>query len=127
MTDRNGLNMDALDAFAQAQGPLEGQRANAASASPSAIRATGPTPTSSRSRGAFVGLAFFLGVLGIQNFYAGYFGRAIGQVVLSLTVYLLSRAEFGVFSAVLAVILGLWILSDMIFVAKDSRGAFMRP
>jgi len=40
--------------------------------------------TSLRQRAIFILLGLFLGSLGIHNFYAGYYGRGVSQLVLFL-------------------------------------------
>jgi hypothetical protein len=61
-------------------------------------------------------LALFLGALGIHNFYLGFKGRGIIQLVLTLTVY-------G------AIVSALWAFVEMlaIFAGADPRDAENRP
>jgi TM2 domain-containing membrane protein YozV len=66
-----------------------------------------------RSRVAFVLLGVFLGALGVHNFYAGYNGRAVAQLLLTVLVGWL------VFP-VLAV--AIWALVEVITVNQDAHG-----
>lgn len=152
MGNRNGLNKDALDAFARARnpnerprkcrdcgrtspatsstciycaGPLEGRRVAPANASARTGSPFVPSQ-SSRSRGVFIALAIFLGGMGSHNFYAGYVGRAIGQVVLSLAVGFTSTIGAEGLSLLIAVGLWVWLIADMVFVDTDAQGASMR-
>ncbi len=61
-------------------------------------------------------LALFLGALGIHNFYLGFKGRGIVQLVLTLTIY-------G------ALISSVWAFVEMlgIFLSSDPRDAENRP
>jgi TM2 domain-containing membrane protein YozV len=64
-----------------------------------------------RSRTTFIVLGVFLGALGVHNFYAGYTGRAVGQLCLSvLTV------------GYLAVVSWIWAVIEICVVQKDSAG-----
>lgn len=68
---------------------------------------------SEKSRIAYILLGLFLGGLGIHNFYAGYTGRGIAQLLISLLTGWL-------FLPLLAV--GLWVLIEVITVSKDAKG-----
>lgn len=65
-----------------------------------------------RRRGTFIGLAFFLGSLGVHNFYAGHFDRAIVQFILTCTLIGIPINFF-------------WILIEICFKTKDSNGIEM--
>lgn len=66
-----------------------------------------------KSRALYVILGIFLGGFGIHNFYIGYSGRAITQLLITLlTAWLIVPIIF----------LGLWILLEIICVSKDSKG-----
>ena len=68
----------------------------------------GRTP---KSRTTYIVLGVFLGALGVHNFYAGYTGRAVGQLCLSvLTVFYL------------AIVSWLWAIVEICIVDKDSAG-----
>lgn len=70
--------------------------------------AYGYTP---KSRTTYIVLGIFLGALGIHNFYAGYTGRAVGQ--LCLTVLTLGR---------LGIVSWIWAIIEVCLVDKDSTG-----
>ncbi len=64
-----------------------------------------------RSRTTYIVLGIFLGALGIHNFYAGYTGRAVGQLCLSvMTLFYL------------AIISWVWAIVEICIVEKDSAG-----
>ncbi len=64
-----------------------------------------------KSRTTYIVLGVFLGAFGAHNFYAGYTGRAIGQLCLSvLTVFYLAIASW------------LWAIVEICIVDKDSAG-----
>ena len=57
------------------------------------------------------GLGVFLGALGVHNFYAGYTGRAVGQLCLSvLTLFYLAVASW------------IWAIVEICTIDKDSSG-----
>lgn len=61
-------------------------------------------------------LGIFLGVLGVHNFYLGYTGKAVGQLLLSV----LSCGSLSVISAIWGLIEGIMILAGNIKV--DGKG-----
>jgi TM2 domain-containing membrane protein YozV len=64
-----------------------------------------------KSRTTYIVLGIFLGALGIHNFYAGYTGRAVGQLCLSvLTLGYLIPASW------------IWAIIEICVVDKDSAG-----
>ncbi len=64
-----------------------------------------------KSRTTYIVLGIFLGALGVHNFYAGYTGRAVGQLCLSiLTLFYL------------AIISWIWAIVEICIVEKDSAG-----
>jgi len=66
---------------------------------------------SQKSRSTYIVLGIFLGALGIHNFYAGYTGRAVGQLCLSvLTLGYLAWASW------------IWAIIEICLVTKDSKG-----
>lgn len=65
-----------------------------------------------KSRVTYILLALFLGGIGIHNFYAGYTGRGVSQLLL-----MLFTGWFGGF-----VIVYIWVLIEMLVVNKDARG-----
>jgi TM2 domain-containing membrane protein YozV len=71
----------------------------------------------SKSLGIYIILGVLLGLLGIHNFYAGYYGRGAAQ--LSITA-LLGSFYVGL------IITGLWVLVELCTVRKDANGNMMR-
>jgi TM2 domain-containing membrane protein YozV len=75
---------------------------------------SGPQHSGQRkSRVAFVLLGLFLGGLGIHNFYAGYTGKGVTQLLITLLA--------GWLILPLALI-GLWVLIEIITETKDAQG-----
>ena len=66
-----------------------------------------------KSRAAFILLGLFLGGLGIHNFYAGYAGKGIAQLLLNLFLF---------WTIVVPIIVGIWVLIEVITVDRDSFG-----
>lgn len=66
-----------------------------------------------KSRLAFILLGLFVGALGIHNFYAGYTGRGIAQLLITLLIGWLF---------VPLIFVGIWILIEIITVTADSDG-----
>lgn len=64
-----------------------------------------------KSRTAYIVLGIFLGALGVHNFYAGYVGRGVGQ--LCLTVLTLGY---------LAIVSWVWAIIEVCVVEKDGSG-----
>jgi TM2 domain-containing membrane protein YozV len=64
-----------------------------------------------KSRTTYIVLGIFLGGLGIHNFYAGYTGRAVGQLCLTV----LTLGALGIVSWV-------WAVIEICIVEKDSTG-----
>ena len=67
--------------------------------------------TTYKSRTTFIVLGIFLGALGIHNFYAGYTGRAVGQLCLTV----LTLGYLGIVSWI-------WAIIEICIVEKDSTG-----
>lgn len=65
-----------------------------------------------KSRVSYVILALLLGALGIHNFYAGYTGKGIAQLCITL----LSLGFLGFVSAI-------WALVEAITVTQDATGS----
>lgn len=74
------------------------------------------SPPIARNRAIYILLALFLGIFGVHNFYAGYHGRAICQLLITL---LLGWLLIGVLFT------GLWALVEMITVETDASGVQM--
>jgi TM2 domain-containing membrane protein YozV len=66
-----------------------------------------------KSRVAYVLLAFFLGGLGIHNFYAGYTGKAVAQLILTIFLWWTILVPLGVW---------IWIIVEMCTVDRDAYG-----
>ena len=64
-----------------------------------------------KSRLAYILLALFLGTFGVHNFYAGYTGRGIAQLLLSLI-------SFGLLSPIIFI----WAIIEICTVTKDKNG-----
>jgi hypothetical protein len=64
----------------------------------------------------FVVSGFLLGFLGAHNFYAGYRGTAVAQLLLTVTLYALG---FGLIAT------WLWALVELLVVHSDQRGRRM--
>ena len=98
----------------------------AAAAAPAQVPSAAPNPLPSaaayayaapvyasthKSRTSYIVLGIFLGSLGIHNFYAGYTGRAVGQLCLTV----LTLGYLGVVSWI-------WAIIEICTVEKDSTG-----
>jgi TM2 domain-containing membrane protein YozV len=110
-----GLSQAAASAPAQTAGgaPASTPYAYGQPAAPLGYQYVAPTAygRSQKSRTAYIVLGIFLGALGIHNFYAGYVGRGIGQ--LCLTIFTLGY---------LGVISWIWAIIEICIVEKDSTG-----
>jgi TM2 domain-containing protein len=67
-----------------------------------------------KSRMSFVLLGVFLGMFGAHNFYAGYNGRAAGQLGLSLVTFFVGALPAWI-----------WAVVEVCIVTKDSKGVEM--
>ena len=74
-----------------------------------------PYQTAPRSRVAYVLLGLFVGVLGIHNFYAGYHGRGVAQLLISLLFCWIGSPA----------VVWLWNLIEVIAVNRDANGVIM--
>lgn len=66
-----------------------------------------------KSRLAYILLALFFGGFGVHNFYAGYTGKGLTQLLLCILLFWL---------VIPLIIVGLWVLIEMITVTKDAKG-----
>ena len=66
-----------------------------------------------KSRLAYILLALFLGGLGIHNFYAGYSGKGVAQLLLTLFLWWTIVVPLGVW---------IWIIVEMCTVDHDASG-----
>jgi TM2 domain-containing membrane protein YozV len=118
-----GLSQPASAAAPAAQGTAPQPFAGAATAAqpvslpgyayaqPASVRARVP-----KSRTTYILLGVFLGFLGVHNFYAGYTGRAVGQLCLSaLTLFYLTLFYLAVASWI-------WAIVEICTIDKDSSG-----
>lgn len=69
--------------------------------------------SSNKSRSAYVLLGIFLGTLGIHNFYAGYTGKGIMQLLITLLTGWLIIPLIAVW---------IWVLVEICTVNKDVKG-----
>lgn len=74
--------------------------------------------TGSKSGVIYVLLAFFACVIGLHNFYAGYYKKGVVQLVLTII------SPFMMFVPLLVV--ALWGLGEMIFVNSSANGKRFR-
>lgn len=68
------------------------------------VAATGPLPANAKSKMVAGLLGIFLGCFGVHNFYLGYTGKAVTQLVLTIVGIVLSCIFVGIFF-----VLGVWI------------------
>lgn len=66
-----------------------------------------------KSRGIYIILGIFLGLLGVHNLYAGRFGSGVAQLLIAVLTGWLILPLFAV---------GLWVLIDLILVDRDGNG-----
>lgn len=66
-----------------------------------------------KSRGVYVILGLFFGLMGVHNFYAGRFGVGVAQL---LTVLILGWFVVGL------VIVAFWVLIELFIVTEDGKG-----
>ena len=69
--------------------------------------------SSTKSRVVYVLLGFFLGMLGIHNFYAGFTGRAIAQLLLNI---------FLCWTLIVPLVICIWIIVEICTVTTDAQG-----
>jgi hypothetical protein len=73
-----------------------------------------PAPVASNvQRSLYVCFGLLLGMLGVHNFYAGYTGRGVCQMLLTFTV-------------VGGVVTFFWVICDLLIVTEDSKGRQMQ-
>jgi TM2 domain-containing membrane protein YozV len=71
---------------------------------------------SRKSRGTYIVLGLFLGCFGVHNFYAGYSGRGITQLLITVFLGWLGIGFF---------ITGIWAFIEIIVVNTDAQGLRM--
>jgi len=69
-----------------------------------------------KSRGLFIILGVLLGLFGIHNFYAGYYGKGALQLLITITWGMI---YIGI------IITGTWVLIDLYTVRRDANGNLM--
>jgi len=88
-----------------------------ATLSPSNAQPLTPVPTvilpMPKSRGIYIILGLFLGLLGVHNFYAGHNSRGFVQLLITVCLGWL---------LVGLIITGVWVIIDLVTVTEDSRG-----
>lgn len=62
-------------------------------------------------------LAFFLGTLGVHNFYLGYTRRGVTQLVLTILGWVTSLILIGF---VLLIVVGVWVFVDFVLILLRS-------
>ena len=72
-----------------------------------------PQLGNAKSRISYILLGIFLGCLGIHNFYAGYVGRAVAQLLITLFTGWLIIPWFAVW---------IWCIVEVCTVRVDARG-----
>ena len=103
-----GLSQAAATAPAQVAAPVP----NPSQPAPAAYAYAAPVyGAAHKSRTSYIVLGIFLGALGIHNFYAGYTGRAVGQLCLTV----LTLGYLGIVSWI-------WAIIEICTVEKDSTG-----
>ena len=70
----------------------------------------------SKSRLTYVLLAFFLGMLGVHNFYAARGGTGMVQLLLNLTLF---------WTGTIPILVGIWIIIEILTVSTDGHGVRM--
>jgi TM2 domain-containing membrane protein YozV len=103
-----GLSQAAATAPAQVAAPVPNPMQSAPATYPYAAPVYG---AAHKSRTSYIVLGIFLGALGIHNFYAGYTGRAVGQLCLTV----LTLGYLGIVSWI-------WAIIEICTVEKDSTG-----
>ena len=73
----------------------------------------GNIATGGKSRLGYILFGLFLGIFGIHNFYAGYFGRGIAQLLITIVIGWLVVPLIAVF---------IWVIVEIITVTRDAKG-----
>ncbi|MBP5534072.1 MAG: NINE protein [Alphaproteobacteria bacterium] len=66
-----------------------------------------------KERIVYILLGFFLGGFGVHNFYAGYTGKGVAQLLITLFLFWLVIPLLAVF---------VWVIIEIITVTKDANG-----
>jgi TM2 domain-containing membrane protein YozV len=75
-----------------------------------------PVPTGAKSRTTYVLLGIFLGALGIHNFYAGFMGRAVAQLLITILIGLIGWLIIPL------IVVYIWAIVEVCPVSRDGRG-----
>jgi TM2 domain-containing membrane protein YozV len=105
------LGLSQAAATAPAQVPADAPNPPQPAAPAAYTYAAGVYGSTHKSRTSYIVLGIFLGALGIHNFYAGYTGRAVGQLCLTV----LTVGYLGIVSWI-------WAIIEICTVEKDSTG-----
>lgn len=74
-------------------------------------------PAAPKSKVVAAILAFFLGGLGVHNFYLGYTNRGVAQIVTNIVAFVTSIILIGIF---IYIALGIWVLVEFISILVSS-------
>ncbi len=66
-----------------------------------------------KSRGIYIILGLFFGLLGVHNFYAGHFRSAVCQLLLNIFLFWTILVPAGI---------AVWVIIELITVTEDSEG-----
>ncbi len=66
-----------------------------------------------KSKIGYILLGVFLGLFGIHNFYAGYTGKAVAQLLLAVLLC---------WTVVVPIIVYIWVIVDICTITKDAQG-----
>ena len=69
--------------------------------------------TPPKSRLAYILLALFLGGLGVHNFYAGYTGKGVAQLLLTILL---------IWTIIVPLAVWIWTIVEMVTVDHDAQG-----
>ncbi len=69
--------------------------------------------TVNKSRAAYILLGLFLGGLGVHNFYAGYSGKGVTQLLMTIFIGWLILPAIAVM---------IWVIIEICTVTEDARG-----
>nr|VDG64085.1 TM2 domain [Streptococcus thermophilus] len=82
-----------------------------------------PYPTKPKNKVVAALLFFFLGELGIGNFYMGQVGRGVTKLILLAVTFILAITIIGLIVALpLAIVLAIWPFVEMILVLTGTGG-----
>ena len=86
------------------------------------------TAYQAKSRVVYILLAIFLGYFGIHNFYAGYIGRGVIQLLINIFldgligVFLILFLPLALIPALCYIFLFIWVILEIICVSHDAHG-----